>query len=78
LNPFAANGTKPNPVQVPRGNVQTPISIQLSYRIPTYTFRKEGDFVVDALSYGTNVINQTLWVANPKAVGTKQPRKMPL
>jgi anti-sigma factor RsiW len=35
-------------------------SIQLSYVVPTYTFRREGGFVVDALTYQTNVVNQKL------------------
>jgi anti-sigma factor RsiW len=33
------------------------ISVQFSYVVPTYTFRAEGGFVVDALSYHTNVVN---------------------
>ncbi len=37
-------------------------SIQLSYVVPTYTFRREGGFVVDALTYQTNVVNQKLRV----------------
>ena len=34
--------------------------VQFSYVVPTYTFRREGGFVVDALTYQTNVVNQTL------------------
>jgi anti-sigma factor RsiW len=34
--------------------------VQLSYIVPAYTFRLEEGFVIDALSYHTNVINQTL------------------
>jgi anti-sigma factor RsiW len=37
-------------------------SIQLSYVVPTYVFRREGGFVVDALTYQTNVVNQKLRV----------------
>jgi hypothetical protein len=37
-------------------------SIQLSYVVPTYTFRREGGYVVDALTYQTNVVNQKLRV----------------
>ncbi len=33
-------------------------SMQLSYVVPTYTFRREGGFVVDALTYQTNVVNR--------------------
>ena len=37
-------------------------SIQFSYVVPTYMFRREGGFVVDALTYQTNVVNQRLRV----------------
>lgn len=40
------------------------VSIQLSYVVPTYTFRQEGGYVVDALTYQTNVVNERLPV-NP-------------
>ena len=36
--------------------------VQFSYVVPTYTFRREGGFVVDALTYQTNVVNQKLRV----------------
>ena len=36
------------------------VSIQLSYVVPIYTFRHEGGFVVDALTYQTNVVNERL------------------
>jgi anti-sigma factor RsiW len=36
------------------------ISIQLSYVMPVYTFREEGGFVIDALSYHTTVVNERL------------------
>ena len=35
-------------------------SIQLSYVMPTYTFRQEGGYVIDALTYQTNVVNERL------------------
>jgi anti-sigma factor RsiW len=34
------------------------VTVQLSYVVPTYTFRQEGGFVIDALSYRTNFVNQ--------------------
>ena len=37
-----------------------------SYVVSTYTFRKEGDFVIDALTYTTNVVHQTLWAEDQK------------
>ena len=36
------------------------VSVQLSYVVPTYTFRQEGGFVIDALTYQTNVVNERL------------------
>ena len=36
------------------------VTVQLSYVVPTYTFRKEGEYVIDALSYHTNVVNERL------------------
>ncbi len=36
------------------------VSVQLSYVVPSYTFRHEGGFVIDALTYQTNVVNQRL------------------
>ena len=36
------------------------IQVQFSYVVPTYTFRQEGGFVVDALIYQTNVVNERL------------------
>jgi anti-sigma factor RsiW len=36
------------------------VSIHLSYVVPIYTFRREGGFVIDALTYQTNVIDQRL------------------
>jgi len=34
------------------------VSIQLSYVVPSYTFRREGGFVIDTLTYQTNVVNE--------------------
>jgi predicted anti-sigma-YlaC factor YlaD len=36
------------------------VLVQLSYVVPTYTFRHEDGFVVDALTYQTNVVSQRL------------------
>jgi anti-sigma factor RsiW len=36
------------------------VLVQLSYVVPTYTFRQEGGFVIDALTYQTNVIDERL------------------
>jgi anti-sigma factor RsiW len=36
------------------------VSIQLSYVVPIYTFRQEDGYVIDALTYQTNVVNERL------------------
>jgi anti-sigma factor RsiW len=36
------------------------IQVQFSYIVPTYTFRQEGGYVVDALICQTNVVNERL------------------
>ena len=36
------------------------VSVQLTYVVPTYTFRQEGGFVIDALIYQTNVVSERL------------------
>jgi anti-sigma factor RsiW len=39
---------------------QNEVSVHLSYVVPIYTFRREGGFVIDALTYQTNVIDERL------------------
>ena len=53
-----ASRTQTGPAQprLARGEVL----VQLSYVVPIYTFRQEGGFVVDALTYQTNVVNERL------------------
>jgi hypothetical protein len=36
------------------------VSVHLSYVVPIYTFRREGGFVIDALTYQTNAIDERL------------------
>jgi anti-sigma factor RsiW len=36
------------------------VLVQLSYVVPIYTFRREGGFVIDAVTYQTNVVNERL------------------
>ena len=36
------------------------VTVQLSYVVPTYTFWQDGEFVIDALSYHTIVVNERL------------------
>ena len=53
---------QPAPVAAnpPHGADRGAVSMQLSYVVPVYTFRREGRFVVDALTYETNVVSQSL------------------
>ena len=38
------------------------VSVHFSYLVPVYTFRHEGAFVIDALTYQTNVVDEKLEV----------------
>jgi len=50
---------KPVPMQTP---ATTPtIQIRLPYLVRSYTFKQNGDFVVDTLIEQTNLVNVTLW-----------------
>jgi anti-sigma factor RsiW len=48
--------------------VRSAVSVDLSYRVPTYKFRKEGNLVVDTLSYETVAASGTLWMGGPTPV----------
>jgi len=78
LNQFFSGARAPNveTARTPERGLQTPISIHVLYRVPIYTFRKEGNFVADVLACSTNVVSETLWVENQKPVEPE--RKMPL
>jgi anti-sigma factor RsiW len=52
--------SRPGNPRVQRASAARQLSVQLSYVVPTYTFRLESGFVVDALSYHTNVMNESL------------------
>ena len=56
LRPPGPGGARPQPRLAEGG-----VSIQLSYVVPVYTFRQEGGFVIDALTYQTNVLNERLY-----------------
>ncbi len=47
------------PHSQPHG-AENEVSVHLSYVVPIYTFRREGGFVIDALTYQTNVIDERL------------------
>jgi anti-sigma factor RsiW len=52
------------------------VSVEDSYRVPVYNFRREGNFVVDSISDETVVISET--IRREKPVREKQERKAPL
>ncbi len=57
-----------------RGANDSAVSILISYRVPIYRFRREGDLVVDTLSYETVVASETLWTGGQEPVDHKQER----
>ena len=52
-------------------DIQSAVSIEVSYLVPTYKFSKEGNLVVDTLSYETVVASGTLWTGGPERVRQK-------
>ena len=52
-------------------DIQSAVSIEVSYLLPTYKFSKEGNLVVDTLSYETVVASGTLWTAGQERVREK-------
>ena len=57
---FFARGPGPRTAPPPPHLATGGVAIQLSYVVPIYTFRREGGFVVDALIYQTNAVNERL------------------
>jgi hypothetical protein len=57
---FFPQAPRPEAPRPPPGTAAEGVSIHLSYVVPTYTFRREGGFVIDALTYQTNVVNERL------------------
>ncbi len=53
------------------GDIHSAVSIEVSYLVPTYKFSKEGNLVVDTLSYETVVASGTLWTGGPERVQEK-------
>jgi len=53
------------------GDIHSAVSIEVSYLVPTYKFSKEGNLVVDTLSYETVVASGTLWTGGPERVRQK-------
>jgi len=42
---------------------RSPVLAHTFYVVPTYTFRKEANVVIDSLTYVTNEVTLTLWMA---------------
>ncbi len=57
---FFIRAPGPGTTYPPAHRARADIVVQLSYVVPTYTFRQEGGFVVDALTCHTNVVNERL------------------
>jgi len=57
-------------------DAQSAVSVEVSYRVPAYTFRKEGNLILDTVSEETVVISETLLTT--KHAREKQEKKMPL
>jgi anti-sigma factor RsiW len=57
---FLARGPKWHTAPAQPRLAEGEVSIQLSYVVPIYTFRREGGYVIDALTYQTNVVNERL------------------
>lgn len=57
---FLVRVSGPGKVHPPAHSARGGVTVQLSYVVPTYTFRQVGGFVVDALTYRTNVVNERL------------------
>jgi anti-sigma factor RsiW len=64
---------KTGTVHLPPAGSGDSISLQVSYAVPDYVFRREAGVVVDALCYRTNVVTETLWVEN-QGIPKKQMR----
>jgi predicted anti-sigma-YlaC factor YlaD len=56
---LVSRGRPPQTGTAPKENALGPISVQFSYVLPTYTFRRENGHVIDALTYETTVVNET-------------------
>jgi hypothetical protein len=59
-------------------DIHSAVSIQVSYRVPIHKFRREGNLVVDTLSYATVVASGTLHTGSQQPVQQKPELKMPL
>jgi len=55
---FFTRAPVPKPASAPPRRAADEVLVQLSYIVPTYTFRHEDGFVVDALIYQTNVVSE--------------------
>ncbi|MGA2864071.1 MAG: zf-HC2 domain-containing protein [Verrucomicrobiota bacterium] len=55
------------------------VSVQVSYLVPKYTFRQEGSYVIDTLSYETISVHGRFWPEhNPKPMREQQHKLNPI
>ena len=62
------SGAKVHQTKTVRPDIHSAVSIEVSYRVPMYKFRMEGNLVVDTLSYETIVARGTLRTGGPERV----------
>ena len=53
-------GTGPGGARLRQHLAERIVSVHFSYVVPSYTFRQEGNLVVDALTYQTNVVDRSV------------------
>lgn len=58
-------------------DVASAISVRVTYRVPAYTFRREGNLVVDCLTFETNVVDTAFWAGRSRKPDDQE-RKLPL
>jgi hypothetical protein len=62
-SPFSSNPARQANNGWPASNPATSVSVRLSYCALAYTFRREGDLVIDSLVCTPRVVEQTLWLS---------------
>ena len=60
--PFGSRVPVAQTAQLARHEVETSLSIRLSYCTPIYTFHQEGDLVIDSVTCDPRYVNETLRV----------------
>ena len=77
--PFGPRGERAGATRSSGHETGAAVSIDISYCAPTYVFRREGNFVIDALICQPRVAAQTLWLSrNQNPAPKTRERKTPL